>query len=254
MPRRRQRPGNGIDATGAHLRRQLVDKLILAGALRSPEWIRAFAEVPRHPFVTRFWWRPEPGRYREFVDGSDPAQRERRLTVVYSDDSLATQLDDAGTATSSSSQPSLMASMLEALAPDAGDTVLEVGTGTGYNTALLAHRLGAGQLTSIEIDPVVAEAARASLLALDIRPRLLSAMGCAAPPGTPRTTGSWRRARWRGCPRRGRGRCGRAGSCWPTSASGWCRWSATTSTPSPAGCCPGSPGSWRPAPPTARSR
>lgn len=44
-----------------------------------------------------------------------------------------------------------------------GHRVLEVGTGTGYNAALLAHRLGATSVTSVEIDPALATAARVAL-------------------------------------------------------------------------------------------
>ncbi len=45
--------------------------------------------------------------------------------------------------------------------------MLEIGTGTGYNAALLAHRLGAGNVASIEIDPQVAQQARANLAKAD---------------------------------------------------------------------------------------
>jgi protein-L-isoaspartate(D-aspartate) O-methyltransferase len=41
--------------------------------------------------------------------------------------------------------------------------VLEIGTGTGYNAALLAHRLGSAAVTSVEIDPDLAEQARRAL-------------------------------------------------------------------------------------------
>ncbi|MFI5839469.1 methyltransferase domain-containing protein [Catenuloplanes sp. NPDC051500] len=163
------------------LRGDLVDKLTVDGALQSPQWVAAFAAVPRHVFARRFWWRPQPGPEREFIDGTDPQQATRWLAAVYSDDSLATQLDEAGTATSSSSQPSLMATMLEALAVEDGadgsgvaaDRVLEIGTGTGYNAALLCHRLGNDRVTSIEIDPDVAREAATALAAADMHPTLI---------------------------------------------------------------------------------
>jgi protein-L-isoaspartate O-methyltransferase len=53
--------------------------------------------------------------------------------------------------------------MLAALDAQQGHRVLEIGTGTGYNAALLAHRLGAEQITSIEIDPEIATRARKAL-------------------------------------------------------------------------------------------
>lgn len=65
--------------------------------------------------------------------------------------------------TSSASSPIMVALMLAALDARPGHRVLEVGTGTGYNAALLAHRLGAGHVTSIEVDPEVAAQARQAL-------------------------------------------------------------------------------------------
>src|SRR5437868_12588843 len=56
-----------------------------------------------------------------------------------------------------------MARMIDALALAPGMRILEVGTGTGYNAAVLAFVLGVEQVTSIEIDPEVAEQARTAL-------------------------------------------------------------------------------------------
>jgi protein-L-isoaspartate(D-aspartate) O-methyltransferase len=97
----------------------------------------AFARVPRHLFL--------PGV---------------SLDAVYADDAVVTR-DEGGVPTSSSSQPSLMARMLEQLDVRAGDRVLEVGTGTGYNAALLAA-LGAA-VTTVELQPEVAAAAAGHL-------------------------------------------------------------------------------------------
>lgn len=68
-----------------------------------------------------------------------------------------------GEGTSSSTQPSLMAHMLHALDLTGSERVLEVGTGTGYNAALLSHRLGNDRLTTIEVGPHVTELARERL-------------------------------------------------------------------------------------------
>ncbi|HWR46646.1 MAG TPA: methyltransferase domain-containing protein [Pseudonocardiaceae bacterium] len=65
--------------------------------------------------------------------------------------------------TSSASKPDVVALMLTALDAQPGMRVLEIGTGTGYNAALLAHRLGTGNVTSIEIDSQVADHARGAL-------------------------------------------------------------------------------------------
>jgi protein-L-isoaspartate(D-aspartate) O-methyltransferase len=59
------------------------------------------------------------------------------------------------------SQPSLIATMIDAVSPGPGDAVLEVGTGFGFQTALLARL--AGRVVSIERWAVLAAAARANL-------------------------------------------------------------------------------------------
>jgi SAM-dependent methyltransferase len=56
-----------------------------------------------------------------------------------------------------------IAVMLCALDAHVGHRVVEIGTGTGYHAALLAHRLGAEQITTIEIDPDMATHARKAL-------------------------------------------------------------------------------------------
>jgi protein-L-isoaspartate(D-aspartate) O-methyltransferase len=64
------------------------------------------------------------------------------------------------------SQPSLIAMMVEALALEGGEKVLEVGTGYGYQTALLANL--AQEVWSIELWSDMTDAARAALLAQGI--------------------------------------------------------------------------------------
>ncbi|MGH8572107.1 MAG: methyltransferase domain-containing protein, partial [Gammaproteobacteria bacterium] len=93
------------------------------------------------------------------------------LEQVYSDTPINTQVDNGNPSpdgsgfevTSSSSQPSVVAEMLAELNARPGDRVLEIGTGTGWNAALLAHIVGAENVTTIEIDPDVAAHARAAL-------------------------------------------------------------------------------------------
>ncbi len=115
----------------------------LRDGTRVPDAIHdALARVPRHHFL--------PGQ---------------PLDQVYADDAVVTH-DEGGVPTSSSSQPSLMARMLDQLDVRSGDRVLEVGAGTGYNAALLAE-LGAA-VTSVELQPEVAEAARGHLEAAGI--------------------------------------------------------------------------------------
>ncbi|NUQ95315.1 MAG: methyltransferase domain-containing protein [Streptomyces sp.] len=158
-------------ATPDELRRSLADQLTDDGAIASPQWHRAFATVPREIFVPAFTVRTPEGR-RAYRDG-EPGW----LPTVYSDVSLLTQTDAHGTTTSSSSQPSAMARMLEALDVADGHKVLEVGTGTGYNAALLAHRLGGDRVYSIDVDPTLVSAARAALTRAGYSPTLTAGDG-----------------------------------------------------------------------------
>ena len=129
----------------------LVDQLTRQGLISDPGWRDAFVAVPREAFVP-FYLQPCRGRPGwRLVEG----EQEWRAGV-YADDAFVTQIngnDDVveaarrgetidGTPTSSSSAPSLMAAMLTALDAHDGHRVLEIGTGTGYHAALLAHRLG----------------------------------------------------------------------------------------------------------------
>jgi protein-L-isoaspartate(D-aspartate) O-methyltransferase len=69
-----------------------------------------------------------------------------------------------GVSVSSASAPEVMAIMLEQLDPRPGDHVLEIGAGTGYNAALLAHIVGdGGRVVTLDIDEDLVLAARAHL-------------------------------------------------------------------------------------------
>jgi len=133
-------------------RQQLVRTLVDKGALRTSDWIVAFRAVPRHSFVSRFSLLGRDGGTLHH-DLGDPARRDAAMAAVYTDRTLITRWDEGGTPTSSSSTPSLMGTMLEALDVRPGHRVLEIGTGTGYNAALLTHRLGDNAVTTIDLDP-----------------------------------------------------------------------------------------------------
>lgn len=145
------------------LRRQLVDKLVAEGALTSAEWRAAFADVARHVFVPVFY-RQTPSN-QSAVDADTP---DEWLEGVYSDQLLVVSPD----VKSSSTVPSLMAAMLEALDPADGQRTLEIGTGTGYNAALLCHRLGDGNVVSVDIAGDLVKAAGERLAGLGYRPTL----------------------------------------------------------------------------------
>jgi len=144
-------------------RARMVAGLVATGAL-DETWRAAFEQVPRHLFIPEVIWlldRRAGGRLRPLRRDDDQA---RWLELAYRDAPVDTQVDDGRPAlgggwevTSSASQPTVMAHMLAALDPQPGERILEIGTGTGYNAGLLAHRVGPENVTTIEIDPEVAE-------------------------------------------------------------------------------------------------
>lgn len=163
---------------------QLAD----SGAITDPAWLEAFEQTPRHLFVPRFWALDEFNAPHHVVDGANPDQREEWLGAVYSDQFLATQVKD-GIITSSASQPSLVATMLELLDAEPGCRVLEIGTGTGYNTALLCHRVGDRNVASVDIDGDLVAEADALLAELGQRPDLVTTDGATGLPGGPHGSG-----------------------------------------------------------------
>ncbi|HYV38673.1 MAG TPA: methyltransferase domain-containing protein [Gemmataceae bacterium] len=141
---------------------RMVDRMIAEGALWSRGLIDAFRQTPRHRFLHHVYALQKRGEGWREIDTREPAAQE--IDLLYSDRALITRLaagdDGRQVAVSSSSQPSLMAEMLEDLRLEAGQCVLEIGAGTGYNAALMAHVVGANLVHSVDVDRVVlAEAA-----------------------------------------------------------------------------------------------
>ena len=165
---------NVLDLDAANLRAKLVAAMADAGDLTDPGWRAAFEDVPRHVFVPYFY-RPGPDGQRR-ISGDDPGQREEWITAVYEDRALVTHLIDGNTA-SSSSQPSVMAAMLQALEVDDDTRVLEIGTGTGYNSAILSHRLGDANVTTVDVDEEITTAAEQRLSRAGYRPTVATADG-----------------------------------------------------------------------------
>jgi protein-L-isoaspartate(D-aspartate) O-methyltransferase len=121
----------------------------LAGALRenvqikSESVLAAFAQVPRHLFV------PEVGP-----------------SAAYRDEALVIKCGPDGLPISSSSQPAMMAIMLDQLDLRPGHRVLEIGTGTGYNAAVMSAVTGpGGGVVTVDIDADLIARARSSLVA-----------------------------------------------------------------------------------------
>lgn len=129
-----------------------------AGA-SDPRIEQAFAAVPREPFAGPPPWfilsgtAPGGARYAETPDG-DPA-------YLYQDVLIA--LDRARGI--NIGEPSLHARCLDALSLREGETVLHVGAGSGYYSAILAALVGPrGRIHAFEIDPALAPRAAANLV------------------------------------------------------------------------------------------
>ncbi|MCX5381139.1 ATP-grasp peptide maturase system methyltransferase [Streptomyces sp. NBC_00091] len=171
------------------LRLRLARSLAVGGDLRTQPWREAVEAVPRHEFLR--------GGFFDRIDGHGPTawtpvmpETPRWMERCYEDESLVTQV--AGTVvpgdlrgeitrapTSSSTMPGLVVRMWEDLQVEDGHRVLEVGTGTGYSTALGCHRLGDELVTSIEVDSGVSGRAGTALAQVGHHPDLIVGDGLA---------------------------------------------------------------------------
>ncbi|MER7670815.1 methyltransferase domain-containing protein [Kitasatospora sp. NPDC096128] len=149
----------------------------------APEWRSAAEAAPRHRFLPdRIWLSGDDEALTACDRGREP---ERWFAAAYSDVPVVTQLNDGkepedssdAVPSSSASAPSIVFRMLELLDLAPGMRVLEVGAGTGFNAALLSHRLGDVNVTTVEIDPVLAEQARANLKATGYAPAVVCGDG-----------------------------------------------------------------------------
>ena len=125
-------------------RRAYAEKLRFTARLRSPAVVAAFATVPRECFVGAGPWRVySPMGIRKYrTTDADPR-------ALYQDVLVA--LDE--TRQINNGQPSLWAALFDNLDIAAGETVLHLGCGTGYYTAIMAELVGPeGKLTAVEID------------------------------------------------------------------------------------------------------
>lgn len=140
MTVRGDKVSNGGQDEAATLHQALVTGLKNGGYVPDPRVEAAFRAVPRHLFLP-----------------------ETPLEQVYADEAIPTKQRD-GLVVSSSSQPAVMAIMLDQLALRPGDRVLEIGAGTGYNAALMAHLVGdMSRVVTMDIDDDIVAAARAHL-------------------------------------------------------------------------------------------
>jgi protein-L-isoaspartate O-methyltransferase len=158
----------------------LADELTAVGKLRSPEWQAALRAIPRHELVpVHYTLNPHTGVWTAEQTADD-------LPRVYSNTALFVLPNGL----SSTSMPGLMTRMLETLDVHDGHRVLEIGTGTGYNAALLYHRLGDEHVFSVDIEAELVEVARRRLARLDYRPPWSPRTVRTACPSTRPTPGS----------------------------------------------------------------
>lgn len=167
-------------------------RLALSAAPRGSRWRKPIADTPRHLFVPRWWQRGAEGW--SLQDGASDTRH--WLDAAYSDTSMVTRVgphhaDDAlpgdhpvGRPTSSATLPSLVVKMFRLAHLNDGDQLLDLGAGSGYGTALATRRLGAAQVTAVDVDPYLVEAARQRLTALDLHPTMKTADATKALDGT----------------------------------------------------------------------
>lgn len=121
----------------AERRREMVERQLASRGIGDPRVLAAMAGVPRERFV------PEELRQRSYDDGPLPIAAGQTI-----------------------SQPYIVAYMTETLALSGGERVLEIGTGSGYQTAVLAAL--AREVVSVEIVPELSRAAGERLRGLGI--------------------------------------------------------------------------------------
>ncbi|KIF06532.1 SAM-dependent methlyltransferase [Streptomyces sp. RSD-27] len=181
-----------LENDAAPLRRAMASALADTGVLADPAWRAAVEAVPRHRFIPGFYLptgAPDPQGLTVWEPVTAALDHSRWLASAYADTTLITQFDGdepdwsqavprhGGAPTSSSTLPSLVVQMWADADLHEGHRVLEIGTGTGYSTALACERLGATAVTSIEVDGHRLSQAAGALYGLGYTPALALADG-----------------------------------------------------------------------------
>ncbi|NEA18968.1 protein-L-isoaspartate O-methyltransferase [Streptomyces halstedii] len=142
-------------------------------------WVRdAMAPLPRHCFAPDVVWEWDGWTWVAVDRECEPG---RWAALVYPEpqDSTVTQVTD-GLPTSSLSCTQVVADMLDSLMLEPGQSVVELGTGSGWNAALLAHRAGpGGRVVSVETDAGLARSAAERLAAAGARVEVRTGDGTA---------------------------------------------------------------------------
>jgi len=124
---------------------------------------QAYLATPRHMFVRRYreWGTKE---WHE-VGAENLAEH---VATLYTNKPLVLFGDDDNNIPSTISQPSFVLRMLDMLQLKLGDTVFELGAGSGWNAALMGHLVGSeGHVYSLEIIPEVAQMAAQTIETLE---------------------------------------------------------------------------------------
>jgi protein-L-isoaspartate(D-aspartate) O-methyltransferase len=157
----------------SEIRARYAHRVMQLSGAQNPRIEAAFAAVPRERYLTPPPWRIfAPGYWRDLVS-SEPDE-------LYEDVLVA--LDQAQRI--NNGQPSLHAGWLAAVDPHPGETVVQIGIGAGYYTAILAELVGpSGRVDAYEIEPRLAELARANLAPLNqVAVHARTGLGTALPP------------------------------------------------------------------------
>lgn len=162
----------------------LAAELEAAWPLTDRGWFDAVRRVPRHELVPSYHAPVADLSGWRRLAASDPDTRTQWADGVYQDRTLVTELraesDEFGSypvPASSSTLPSLMVRMLDVLSPIDAEHVVEIGTGCGYNAALLCARIQDFRVSSVDVTAALVDAARARLARLGWRPALAVADG-----------------------------------------------------------------------------
>jgi protein-L-isoaspartate O-methyltransferase len=155
-------------------------------------WRGPVAATPRHHFVP-CWW-AETGSGWDLRNGA--ANVQAWLDAAYTDQTLVTQVatlhadlagarrQAEGRPTSSSTLPSLVVQMYRHARITECSDVLDVGTGSGYGAAVLAHRLGEQHVTSVDVDPYLTSVGAQRLDGAGLRPRIITCDATGELPGS----------------------------------------------------------------------
>ncbi|MFE9559107.1 protein-L-isoaspartate(D-aspartate) O-methyltransferase [Streptomyces sp. NPDC006703] len=159
------------------------------GHFNGRPWLReAFLSVPREHFVPdQVWWPHQRDDGLHYVIDRHERPRAWLKAVYRPRASLITQVadgavrpEDGPTAepfTSAVSCSAVVVDMLHYLDPGPDDITLEIGTGSGYSTALLAQRVRPENIVSVEIDEQLAVRARQALASLGLFPTVVAGDG-----------------------------------------------------------------------------